>query len=188
MTDIALTSITTIIMLAALWFCVYYLWRSYRLDAVREHLFSIRDRMFMYAAEGHIGFDHPVYTTTRTRANQLIRYCHQLTLTRLAIVIATHPIPDTSTAVEEWRKLTADLPDDVSMKMLEFRLCISVASLQHVVYSSFFRYLLVRPITLFKDPFKVKELKQHPRVANTVEQFETDSVEQELRQEAHAFV
>jgi hypothetical protein len=182
-------ALISIIILMALWICIYYLWRDYRLDSFREHLFSIRDRMFMYAAEGNIRFDHPAYTSTRSRANLLIRHGHQLTLTRFIIVIATHPMLSAPTVVEEWEKLTTDLSTDVRLKMLEFRLCISVASLQHMVYSSFFRYMLVRPITLLKDPFKVKELKEHPRVANTVERFECDSVEQELRQEeAHALV
>src|SRR5271155_490797 len=131
----------SVIGLAALWYFVFYLWRDYRLDSFREHLFSIRDRMFMYAADGNIRFDHPAYTTARIRANQLIRYCHQLTLTRFIIILATHPMPNTAVAVAEWEKLTADLPSDVRLKMLEFRLCISVASLQYLVYSSFFRYM-----------------------------------------------
>lgn len=178
--DIALKSIFT---LTALWFCVYYLWRDYRLDSFREHLFSIRDRMFMYAAEGHIRFDHPAYTSNRTRANLLIRHGHQLTLARFIIVTKTLPMPSAAKVVEEWSAMTEDLPNDVRLRMLEFRLCLSVASLQHMVYSSFFRYLVVRPITLFKDPFKVNELREHPEFANTVEQFESDTVEQELRQE-----
>ena len=98
-------------------------------------------------------------------------------------------MPSAAKVIEDWEKMTGDLPQDVRLRMLEFRLCISVASLQHMVYSSFFRYMVVRPITIFKDPFKVKELKEHPRVANTVERFECDTVEQELRQEeAHALV
>lgn len=184
--DIALISIFT---LTALWFCVYYLWRDYRLDAFREHLFSIRDRMFIYAAEGHIRFDHPVYTSIRTRANQLIRHGHHLNLTRFIIITATQPVPDVRKIFEEWEKMAEDLPPDVRLKTMEFRLCISVASLQHMVYSSFFRYMLVRPLTLLKDPFKINELKEHPRFANTVERFECDAVEEELRQEeAHALV
>ena len=73
--------------------------------------------------------------------------------------------------------------------MFEFRLCVSVASLQHMVYSSFFRYLIVRPLTIFKDPFKVAELKGHPRVVMTVDRLETDTVGQELlHDEAHVLV
>ncbi|HKM68299.1 MAG TPA: hypothetical protein VJX70_14105 [Candidatus Acidoferrum sp.] len=177
---VALKSVSALI---ALWFFVYYLWRDYRIDAFREHLFSIRDRMFMYAAEGNIRFDHPAYTSTRTRANLLIRHGHHLTLTRFTIVVLTHPTPDVRKILAEWARMTEDLPPDAQLKMLEFRLCISVASLQHMVYSSFFRYLIARPLTLFKDPFKVNELREHPTVANNVERLECDTVEQELPQE-----
>ncbi len=182
-------ALKSLIGLAAMWYFVWYLWRDYRLDAFREHLFSIRDRMFVYAAEGNIRFDHPAYTNARTRTNQLIRLCHQLTLTRFIIIIVTHPMPSTTSVIEDWNRMTCDLSPDVRLKMLEFRLCVSVAALQHMVYSSFFRYLIVRPLTLIRDPFKVTELKEHPRVVMTVDRLEFDTVEQELlHDEAHALV
>jgi hypothetical protein len=178
----------SVIELAALWYFVFYLWRDYRLDSFREHLFSIRDRMFLYAAEGNIGFDHPAYTNTRARGNSLIRHGHQLTLTRFIVVVRTQPTLDERNAREQWDRMTDDLSTDVKWKMQEFRLCMSVAALQHMVYSSFFRYIVVRPLTLIKDPFKVSELKEHPRVVLTVDRIENDATEQELIQEqaAHA--
>jgi hypothetical protein len=174
----------SVIGLVALWYFIFYLWRDYRLDSVREHLFWIRDRMFMYAAEGNIAFDHPAYTSTRSRANSLIRHAHQLTLTRFIVVLRTHPTLDEKKAREQWERMIDDLPLDVKRRMWEFRLCISVAALQHIVYSSFFRYIVVRPLTLIKDPFKVSELKDHPRVVLTVDRIENDATEQELLQQA----
>lgn len=180
----------SVIGLVLLWYFIFYLWRDYRIDAFREHLFSIRDRMFMYAVEGNIGFDHPAYINTRTRTNLLIRHGHQLTLTRFAVVIMTHPRSNETNIIEQWNRMTSDLSAEVQLKMWEFRLCISVATLQHMVYSSFFRYILVRPMTLIKDPFKVSELKDHPRVVLTVNRIENDAAEQELLQreaaQAHA--
>jgi hypothetical protein len=178
----------SVIGLAVLWYFVFYLWRDYRLDSFREHLFSIRDRMFMYGAESNIGFDHPAYTTTRARANSLIRHAHQLTLTRFVVVMLTQPTMDEKKARKQWERLIDDLPADVQAKMREFRLCISVATLQHIAYLSFFRYIVVRPLTLIKDPFKVSELREHPRVVLTVDRIENDAAEQELIQQeaAHA--
>jgi hypothetical protein len=178
----------SVIGLAVLWYFVFYLWRDYRLDSFREHLFSIRDRMFMYAAEGNIGFDHPAYTITRARANSLIRHAHQLTLTRFVVVMRTQPTIYEKKAREQWERMIDDLPPDVQGKMREFRLCISVAALQHIAYLSFFRYVVVRPLTLIKDPFKVSELRDHPRVVLTVDRIENDAAEQELLQQeaAHA--
>lgn len=178
----------SVIGLAALWYFVFYLWRDYRLDSCREHLFSIRDRMFIYAAEDNIGFDHPAYTTTRARANSLIRHAHQLTVTRFVVAMLTQPTISEKNARKQWERMIDDLPSDVQGKMREFSLCISVAALQHIVYLSFFRYVIVRLLILIKDPFKVSELREHPRVVLTVDRIENDAAEQELIQEEAAHV
>lgn len=184
--DIALKSIVG---LFALWFFVYYLWRDYRIDTFRDHVFSIRDRMFLYAAKGNIGFDHPVYTILRNRMNVLLRYGHAFTLTRMFLVLVSHDKLKTDSVVK-WEAMVEELPEEVRHKMREFNLCVAVAVFQHIIYYSFFRYAFVRPFMIFLNPFQVREIVERPRVVLTVEHLESDALEQEARhvEREHALV
>jgi hypothetical protein len=56
-----------------------------RLDKLRQQLFSLRDEMFDYAADGNIGFDDPAYVLLRNQMNGFIRFGHQITLFRLVM-------------------------------------------------------------------------------------------------------
>ena len=172
--DIALRSVLA---LFALWIAVYYLWRDFRNDAFRDHLFSIRDRMFLYAAQDHISFDHPAYTTLRNRMNVLLRHGQDFTLTRMVLVLATH-----STAKPEpltrWEAVVEELPEETQAKMREFNVCVAIAVLQHVVFYSFFRYLALRPLGFL---IHVREWVASPKVASGVERLECESQERETR-------
>src|SRR5271169_2813993 len=175
--SIALKSVLTLL---GLWFFVYYLWRDYRLDAFRDHVFSIRDRMFLYAANGNISFDHPAYTILRNRMNVLLRYGHEFTLARMILVLVNQD-GFRSSAIVQWETAVAELPEETQRKMREFNLCLAVALLQHMIYHSFFRYVLVRPFMFLINPFQVREIVELPNVVLTVERLESDALEQEAR-------
>ncbi|SRR6266567_1343210 len=170
----------SVLTLFGLWFFVYYLWRDYRLDAFRDHVFSIRDRMFLYAANGNISFDDPAYTILRNRMNVLLRYGHEFTLTRVILVLLNHD-RFKSPAIVKWEKAVEELTEETQRKMREFNLCLAVALLQHIVYHSFFRYVLVRPFMFLVNPFQVREMVERPNVVLTVERLESDALEQEAR-------
>jgi hypothetical protein len=182
-------ALKSILSLFGLWFFVYYLWRDYRIDAFREHVFSIRDRMFLYAANGNISFDHPAYTILRNRMNVLLRYGHEFTLTRMILVLVTH-VKLKSETIVKWEAEVAQLPDETQRIMKEFSVCVAVAVLQHMVYYSFFRYILVRPFMFLIKPFQVREIVERPKVVSSVERLESDALEQEARHVAqtHAAV
>ena len=55
-----------------------YPWQTYCTDIVRQRLFELRDRLFMLAVEGKIGFDDPVYFSFRTSLNSRIRYADKI--------------------------------------------------------------------------------------------------------------
>lgn len=73
-----------------LWLLIYFGWRPYRLDNVRNDFFELRNELFLYAAHGGVSFDDPAYKMLRDRINALIRFAHMLTLTRSLLFYAMH--------------------------------------------------------------------------------------------------
>lgn len=107
--------------LVLLWLSVYYGWRPYRLDRVRNDLFAIRDELFLYAANGGVSFNEPAYRMMRDKINALIRYAHIITLSRAVIFgFAERLRPNEYAPVMQqyWLASLSRLPDD-SRKKLE---------------------------------------------------------------------
>jgi hypothetical protein len=77
--SLVLTALITVVLLR--W------WATARLDAFRQDLFIVRDKLFDYAQEGKIGFDDPAYRLLRQLFNGMIRYAHQLTFFRVCITM-----------------------------------------------------------------------------------------------------
>jgi hypothetical protein len=183
--EIALISVLALL---ALWIAVYYLWPDFRNDAFREHLFSIRDRMFLYAAQDNIGFDHPAYALLRDRMNGLLRHGHEFTMTRMALILATQSLAKPEVLLR-WEAAVEELPKETQTKMKEFNLCVNVAVLQHVVFCSFFRYMTLRPLILLfqlRKRVEFRKLVESPKLASGVERLESESLEREERLQAHA--
>lgn len=172
--DIALRSVLGLL---ALWFVVYYLWRDFRNDSFREDIFSIRDQMFLYAAQGNIGFDHPAYMSLRNRMNVLLRHGHELTLTRMALILATHDDMK-SDLNAQWEAALQGLPVATQARLREFNVCVAIYVLQHVVFFSFFRYMTVRPLMFL---IKIRKIIESPKVASGVARLEYKTLEQERR-------
>lgn len=70
---------------------IWYLWfveyRAYRLDKFRQHLFWIRDDLFMRAAKEELDFDSLAYRMTRDMLNGSLRFAHELGVFRLVLVL-----------------------------------------------------------------------------------------------------
>lgn len=180
--DIALWSVLA---LFALWIAVYYLWPDFRNDTFREDVFSVRDEMFLYAAQGKIGFDDPAYTISRDRMNGLLRHGHELTFTRMVLILATHSM-EKPNVLTRWEAAVEELPPQTQAKMKEFNVRVVIAVLQHVVFYSFFRYMALRPVMFFVPLRKVVEVVESPKVASGVERLESESLERDARLQARA--
>lgn len=86
-----------------------------RLDGFRQEMFSTRDEMFDYAADGNIAFDHPAYVMLRHQMNGFIRYGHQLTVFRCLMTVAIHKVygtPLESSWHLEWQKALDSIESD----------------------------------------------------------------------------
>lgn len=67
---------------------VFRSWPGHRLDRFRQEMFSLRDEVFDYAAEGNIAFDHQAYRLLRQSMNGYLRYAHRLTIGQLLLTAA----------------------------------------------------------------------------------------------------
>jgi hypothetical protein len=169
------TVVGSLLGLFGLWIAVYYLWRDYRNDSYREDIFSVRDEMFLFAANCNIPFDHPAYTLLRTRMNGLLRHGPQLTLTRLLILLAACKDVK-SQSFGAWQKAVAELPEDLRERMKEFNLRVNIFVLQHLIFVSFFRYLVFRPLSM---AINIRVVIARPHVETTVERLESATVAEE---------
>lgn len=169
--------LVSVLALFGLWIAVYYLWRDYRNDSFREDIFSIRDAMFLWAAQDNISFGHPAYRILRDRMNTLLRHGHELTLTRMVLILMTHSV-EKPEALVRWETALETLPEEIQEKMKEFNVRVTIFVLQHVVLHSFFRHLIIRPFALFVQPERVVEV---PKVASGVERLESETEEKEAR-------
>lgn len=75
------------LIMVLLWFQVLLLWlffvgpyHSYRVDLLRQRLFTLRDDLFQNATDGKFSFEDPAYTTTRSTLNGMIRFSNQISL------------------------------------------------------------------------------------------------------------
>lgn len=61
-------------------FTVLFLISDYRLDAYRQTLFELRDKLFDLGLKPEITFDHPAYRHLNLQINSLLRYAHKTKL------------------------------------------------------------------------------------------------------------
>lgn len=73
------------------WLCWHYGWRPLALDELRQTLFTIRDQLFLDAAQGRHGlsFDLPAYRAVRQQINGLLRFCFRITFAGIVIYQVT---------------------------------------------------------------------------------------------------
>jgi len=178
-------ALSSILGLVGVWYLVSVRWSEYRLDSFRDDLFRIRDGLFMFAADDGISFEHPAYSILRERMNVLIRYAHEITLTRLIIVAATQDYYSRkSAAIIKWEAAVAELPEPTRSGIEEYNRSLAFAIVKHLVFSSFFRYLAFRPtisiVKLLKGRDVLRnEVVNSPRVVSNVEALESDALEQD---------
>ncbi|MDO8433669.1 MAG: hypothetical protein Q7S58_14790 [Candidatus Binatus sp.] len=120
-------------LLAGVWLLLFACWRPYRLDALRETLFALRDELFLIADdEESLSFSHPAYTELRNHLNSMIRFAEKMTFFRSLVFWSSVPKAVTKSDVNELQ----GLPLHVQKRMLRIRAEASVAVANHVIYGS----------------------------------------------------
>lgn len=170
------------LLLLAWWFFLTYFWRDYRIDAFRDHVFGIRHRLFMFAANGSVSFSHPAYTMLRYRMNVVLRYAHLFTLFRLSAALLVFRRPKKSQEMAAWEKYVDALPHEAAMQLREFDIILAIAILQLMVFRSFLLYVIFRPFMRFIPTRLV--IRKTPTVKMQVEQLESEALEEDNQRRA----
>lgn len=74
------------LLIASLWWLFAFAYCKYRLDVVRQRLFAIRDSLFQESAQRNL-FDQEAYVITRTTLNGMIRFAHEMSLSRIFFIL-----------------------------------------------------------------------------------------------------
>lgn len=125
--------------ISGLWF-LFWEYRNFMVDSLRQDLFEVRDRFFIDAAEGRIRFDSAAYGTLRITLNGMIRFAHDLSFTRclLSFLITWQLNPH---AAEAYRRRMAEaierLPDNEGRKIvIHAHRAMFLAVIRHVSLTS----------------------------------------------------
>ena len=120
---------------------LFYFWRQYRVDALREKLFRIRGELFDYAATGAVSFDDPAYARLRVLMNSMIRFAHKLTPSRVMLmVLFVKPLTEYApeSPLVKWEEAVSDLSPDKQVKLHEFHDRMMNVVVLHLTKSSVF--------------------------------------------------
>jgi len=177
-TTTVILALKSVLGLMLIWVFVFYFWKDYCLDTFREDVFTIRDDLFLYAADGNVSFDDPAYTLLRGRLNLSLRYAHELTLARFVLalrILSRVPNPETA-ALEQALK---SLPPDVAIALTQFRSRFVDAFIKYVTLRSFFLYLVVIFVQVFGGFKQTIRRYVFPKVEQGIESLESEAKEEE---------
>lgn len=117
---------------------LFFLLRSYRVEALRDRLFAVRQELFDCARTGTVEFTDPAYATLRRLINSLIRYAHQLTLFRVSLGSrwAGDAQDPGKTALAEWKQAVSLLPPETQKKLEDIHAQALMLVVRHIVLGS----------------------------------------------------
>lgn len=117
--------ISSLISIGGIFYIFAWRYRILVMEAFRQSLFELRDRVFDFAASGAISFDHPAYVMLRTTINGGIRVGHRETAWHAVVLMALLNSEDTELIFarhdEKWKQATKDLTPDVQAEIKKIR-------------------------------------------------------------------
>lgn len=174
------TILESVVGLLAIWAFVFLFWKDYCLDSFRQSVFELRDELFLYAAQGHISFQHPAYKNLRERMNAAIRYGHGFTLARFVVaLVQVRHLPNEESAV--WEEAVEDLSEDRRNVLTQFRNRFAFSALRYAILRSFSLAVFVsclKAVSGLKDALKRRGTEQ---VVIAVERVELEAIEDARR-------
>ena len=135
------TAIATMISLLGIYGVVFWLYRDYRVDTFRQSMFSLRDKLFDFAIDGGIGFDHPAYMELRELINGYIRFGHQIRLMP-GILFAYSIDEDDQAWLSEhsfdtrWDEVTNDLDVPTARVLYDYKRMANHKLYEHLILGS----------------------------------------------------
>ncbi len=122
--------------LALLWWLFFRAFHYYRLDALRDRLFAVREELFDYAAGGAIAFNDPAYGKLRNLINGLIRFAHRLSFSSILPVVLFRLMfkdPEPEQPLDAWRRAVVRVSPEVQKKLWSIHNRALAIALRHMV-------------------------------------------------------
>jgi len=115
---------------------LWALYSDYRNDALRDRLFALRDEMFLYGHEQDI-LSLRAYKDLRLLMNSMIRYAHQVSLTRLLLLamawsssgMGGKPVR----IYEEWKAAVNELPEPQQNAIHQYHIRAQALYMEHMI-------------------------------------------------------
>lgn len=159
--------ILQLVLFLMLWWLFAHEYRQYRTDLLRQRLFNIRDNLFKEASEGVIGFDDEAYKLTRTTLNGMIRFAHEMSLTRLLIMTITQRYILKDEGILDYRRALKraleGLSNDAKKSVLKVHGGMHICVALHVIHTSIIFAPLCIPII-----WVLRALKRTQEVKNKI--------------------
>ncbi|HXM02026.1 MAG TPA: hypothetical protein VN939_05455 [Chthoniobacterales bacterium] len=136
-TEMIAAVLHTLLALVALWILIFYCWRPYRLDSLRDKLFELRYELFAIAEKGEISFNHPGYRLLHTHLNRMLGRAHRLT----GLMLLLRAPEQIDNPRLRWLESLETLPSGTQKKLMDIEHRMGFAVIRHVIIGS--------PITIF---------------------------------------
>jgi hypothetical protein len=121
----------------ACWTLWFYFVKEYRVAAFRERLFSVRDQLFDFAANGQVSFDDPAYLELRALINGMLQFAHRVSfLTLLSSARSPSSIPESSNPYQRWKDSLIDLPPETKERLEQIHNQLVSAYMKQLVEGS----------------------------------------------------
>jgi hypothetical protein len=139
MSGVEFTAAMSVVISAILLLVLCCLYSGYRADNLRDHLFTLRDEMFLYALDHGIA-ETPAHENLRLMMNSLIRYAHRVSLARLMLLEISRRVlklkPSLPATYIEWVEAVKALPPDGAERMREFHAKAMLLIMTHMITGS----------------------------------------------------
>jgi hypothetical protein len=136
------------------------LYRDYRVDKLRDDLFSLRDELFDYAVSEQL-IDNPGYRRLRNIINSTIQFAHKISfLGLLSYMLLEKLIPEKERRidpVEEWLRSIDVLPEKQKQHLIRVHLDMFVLIIQFMADVSLLLRLILGMVYVRVTIEKMKE-------------------------------
>ena len=139
------------ILLLTVWF--FWLYRDYRMDLLRQRLFTLRDELFDVARGEELPFEHPAYGLLRTTLNGFIRFGGRLGMVMVLWLVWRRPdkvLADAGVGgfVERWSESSRELSAVTRDKLGSIITRMHLLVLEHLVFTSLTLLLSLVPLVV----------------------------------------
>ena len=146
-----LAAIASLISLLGICYLLLWRYRSVSMDFFRQKMFELRDELFDYAANGHIGFDHSAYAVLRNTMNGYLQFGHRFTaLQALAFFVLLSKedkaYMQTHSFESVWSRAVKTLNAESKQQLEVYRDRMHTLAMTYIVISSPICLLILVPI------------------------------------------